>query len=105
MMGAAASGDGQIVAAALAAVAAVLVALISVIGVQIKVHRDNRSDHGETAEKVDRLLGNQEEIRRDVVFIRHDVTDIRGVLRELRAHDEEHDHRITRIEHQEDKAS
>jgi peptidoglycan hydrolase CwlO-like protein len=86
---------GQVVVAAITAVSAIVVA---VIGVQWRVHRDNRSDHGETAAKVDRLLENQVEIQHDVRLIRADVTDLHGAITELRHSDHVNDARVTRLE-------
>lgn len=94
------AGTAQVVAACVAAVAAIVVA---VIGVQLKVHSDNRSDHGETAAKVDRLLDHQSTIQRDVQYIRADVTDIHGVIRELRQNDRDSEHRISVLEQHQDE--
>ena len=103
------AGDADVLTALIAAFATVLVAII---GVQWKVHRDNRSDHGETAAKVDRLLENQDEFRRDVTYVRADLTTIRGELTELRSDvadlrsaDSRSNARISKLEHnQEDQA-
>lgn len=65
--------------------------LATVIGVQLKVHADNRRDHGETAAAVGL-------IQRDVTYIRSDVTDIHGAIHELRRSDHLTDGRVTRLE-------
>jgi peptidoglycan hydrolase CwlO-like protein len=72
--------------------------LAAIVGVQWKVHTDNRRDHGDTAAKVDRLLDHQSEIQRDVQYIRADVTDIHGALTELRRVDSDTNSRVTRLE-------
>lgn len=56
-----------------------------------RVHRDNRSDHKETAEKVDTLLANVHEINATVTDTRADVRDVKADMRE-------HDIRIHRLE-------
>ena len=91
----------QVIVAIITAAAAVVVA---VIGVQLKVHRDNRGDHAETAGKVDRILDNQATIQHDVQVIRSDVSDIHGTITELRRSDRDTDGRVTRLErhHHED---
>lgn len=89
--------EAQIIVAVITAAAAVIVA---VIGVQVKVHRDNRFDHNETAAKVDRLLDNQSGIQRDVQYIRADVSDIHGALTVLRHSDHQADERLTKLERQ-----
>lgn len=98
------AGTTDVVVALIGAIAAIVVA---VVGVQLKVHHDNRKDHGETAAKVDQLLDRQQTIQRDVTLIRSDVTEIHGAIRELRATDAEVNRRVTKIEriHQEDIAS
>lgn len=95
-------GDAQVIAAVIGAAAAVTIA---VIGVQWKVHVDNRADHGETAAKVDRLLENQGEFRQNITFIRSDLSTIRGEITELRGDvadlrhtDNASDARITKLE-------
>ena len=90
----------QIIVAVIAAASAVIVA---VVGVQLKVHKDNRGDHHDTSQKVDRLLDNQSGIQRDVQYIRADVTDIHGVLTELRHNDFDAVSRITRLEHHQEE--
>ena len=88
-------GDADVIAAAITAFSVIVVA---VIGIQWKVHKDNRSDHGETAAKVDRLLDNQATIQRDVQYIRADVTELHGAIRELRQSDDVSHARITKLE-------
>lgn len=88
-------GDADVIAAAITGFSVIVVA---VIGVQLKVHRDNRRDHGDTAAKVDRLLDHQSEIQRDVQYIRADVTDIHGAITELRRTDADTNSRVTRLE-------
>jgi polyhydroxyalkanoate synthesis regulator phasin len=73
--------------------------------VQLKVHKDNRVDHGETSRKVDQLLTNQDEFRHGITFIRSDLTTIRGEITELRHDvadlrhaDHDSDERITQLE-------
>lgn len=90
-----AEADANIIAALVSGLAAIIVAIV---GVQLKVHRDNRSDHGETAAKVDRLLDHQSEIQRDVQYIRADVTDIHGAITELRQADSLTNSRVTKLE-------
>lgn len=97
-----AEADANIIAALVSGLAAIIVAIV---GVQLKVHRDNRSDHGktadmasETAAKVDRLLDHQSEIQRDVQYIRADVTDIHGAITELRQADSLTNNRVTKLE-------
>jgi peptidoglycan hydrolase CwlO-like protein len=89
------SGDADVIAAAITACSAIVV---TVVGIQWKVHRDNRRDHGDTAAKVDRLLDHQSEIQRDVQYIRADVTDLHGAITELRKVDNESHARITKLE-------
>lgn len=90
-----AEADANIIAALVSGLAAIIVAIV---GVQLKVHRDNRNDHGETAAKVDRLLDHQSEIQRDVQYIRADVTDIHGAITELRQADSLTNNRVTKLE-------
>ena len=101
-MEAIAAGDAQIIAAIIAAASAVIVA---VVGIQWRVHNDNRKDHGETSAKVDRLLENQGEFRQNITYIRGDLTTIRGEITELRGDvadlrrvDHDSDTRITKLE-------
>jgi peptidoglycan hydrolase CwlO-like protein len=104
-------GDAQVIAAIVAAAGAVIVA---VVGVQWKVHSDNRTEHGQTSAKVDQLLENQGEFRQNITFIRSDLTTIRGEITELRGDvsdlrhtDHESESRITRLErhhHEKDTA-
>jgi hypothetical protein len=48
-----------------------------------RTHRDNRSDHAETAQKVNRLLTGQTEIKADVAELHADVRDHGARLRVL----------------------
>ena len=96
--------DGTQIAVALIGFGGVLA---TVVGVQLKVHAENRRDHGQTSDKVDRLLDLGDHLSRDVGHIRTDVTHIHGAINELRKVDNElieHEHaaerRITRLERQ-----
>lgn len=90
-----AEADAAIWVAIVGGIATIVAAII---GVQWKVHTDNRRDHGDTARKVDRLLDHQSEIQRDVQYIRADVTDIHGAITELRRADTDTNSRVTRLE-------
>ena len=82
------SGNATVIASSIAAVATILV---SVIGVQLKVHKDNRGDHAETAAKVDELVNGQRHIAADVREVKADVRDLRDADRRA-------DTRITALE-------
>ena len=86
--------------------ATVLVGLFALVGTGLTViygqGRKNRrmelQEHAATHSKLDVILENQDTIRKDVVFIRADVQDIRGQITELRVSDHETDARVTRLE-------
>lgn len=72
--------------------AQVMVALVSLVGVLAalwaqnrRTHRENRSDHADTAAKVDQLLEAQGVISADVRDIKADVRDHGQRLRALEA--------------------
>ncbi len=77
----------------------VLIGTILTVLTQISRNRQMELDeHAATHEKLDVILQNQEGIRREVHFIRSDVTDIHGAITELRHADRETDARVTRLE-------
>jgi hypothetical protein len=47
-----------------------------------RTHRENRSDHADTAIKVDRLLKAQGDIAADVRDVKADVTDVKAEVRD-----------------------
>jgi hypothetical protein len=70
-----------------------------------RANKTNRREHAANTERLDRgnakldtILENQEGIRREVHFIRADVTDIHGAITELRHADYETDARVTKLE-------
>lgn len=72
--------------------AQVMVAIVSLVGVLAalwvqnrRTHRENRSDHADTATKVDRLLAAQSDIAADVRDVKSDVRDHGVRLRALEA--------------------
>ena len=86
--------------------ATVIVGFFVLVGTGLSViygqGRRNRrmelEEHAATHGKLDVILENQDTIRRDVVFIRADVQDIRGQITELRQNDHETDARVTKLE-------
>jgi len=93
--------------------ATVIVGLFVLVGTGLTViygqGRKNRQmeleEHAATHEKfaaahgkLDQLLENQDGIRREVHFIRADVTDIHGAITELRHSDHETEARVTKLE-------
>ena len=64
-------GDAAVIAAAIGMVASVVV-------IQLKVHQDNRTDHGDTSQKIDRLSGKIDEVNTKVDHISQDLTDHLG---------------------------
>ena len=58
-----------------------LFALATVI-VQAKVHRDNRSDHADTARKVDAVLEAQGAMGADLGEMKADLRDVKADLRD-----------------------
>jgi hypothetical protein len=70
-----------------------------------RANNTNRREHAVNTGKLDAIaqrqstvIENQETIRREVSFIRADVTDIHGVIGELRRADHDTDARVTRLE-------
>ena len=86
--------------------ATVIVGLFVLVGTGLTViygqGRKNRQmeleEHAATHGKLDQLLDNQDGIRREVHFIRADVTDIHGAITELRHSDHETEARVTKLE-------
>jgi hypothetical protein len=85
--------------------ATVIVGLLVLIGtiltVLTQIGRNRRmelEEHAATHGKLDVILQNQEGIRKEVHFIRADVTDIHGAITELRRADHDTDARVTRLE-------
>lgn len=75
-----------VVAAAVAGIFAVIVAVI-----QIRVHRDNRKDHGANASVL-------AEIRDDVRDVKADMQDIKAEVRTLKEEVRWHSARIDKLE-------
>jgi hypothetical protein len=88
-------GNAQVIAAALAFLG---VAVTAFVGVAAAAWRRNGNEHAENGSKLDTVIVNQSEIRREVQFIRSDVTDIHGAITELRHTDHDTDERVTRLE-------
>jgi hypothetical protein len=81
------------------AAAQVIAAGFALLGVVVTVAwRANRREHAENSGKLDTLIDNQDTIRREVSYIRADVTDIHGAISELRRTDRDTDSRVTRLE-------
>jgi hypothetical protein len=76
------SGDATVIAAVLALIGG----LSGLYVQQRRVHRDNRSDHQETAAKVDQLLVGQRDISADVRDVKADVRDHGERIRNLEGH-------------------
>jgi hypothetical protein len=87
-------GDATVIAAAIS----LLGVLVTVVGVQLKVHHDNRFDHAETASKVDVLLSRQGEIATVIGEVKEDLRDVKGDIRELKASDRSQDGRLNVLE-------
>ena len=81
-----------------ATVVAAVLALIGVIYAGWRANRTNRAEHAQNSGKLDELLDNQDVIRREVSYIRADVTEIHGAISELRRTDHDTDNRVTRLE-------
>lgn len=90
MQAAISQADATVIAAALAFVGSVYAAF--------RANKTNRREHAVNTGKLDQLLDNQDGIRREVHFIRADVTDIHGAIVELRRADHDTDARVTRLE-------
>jgi len=90
MLAAISQADATVIAAALAFVGSVYAAF--------RANKTNRKEHAVNTGKLDQLLDNQDGIRREVHFIRADVTDIHGAITELRRADNDTDARVTRLE-------
>jgi peptidoglycan hydrolase CwlO-like protein len=97
MQAAISQADATVIASALA--------LVGVIYAGWRANRTNRREHAANTdrldrgnEKLDQLLENQDGIRREIHFIRSDVTDIHGAITELRRADSQTDARVTRLE-------
>jgi hypothetical protein len=58
----------------------------------VKVHKDNRSDHADVAERINEMRTTQLEIRQDIHEIKFDVAA-------LRANDDNHESRLGLLEH------
>jgi hypothetical protein len=70
-------------------IAATIAGLFSYL---VKVHKDNRSDHADVANRIDQMRTTQLEIRLD-------IADIKADVRELKDSDRAHDQRLDRLEH------
>jgi hypothetical protein len=97
MLAAISQADATVIAAGFAA--------CGVIYAAYRANRTNREEHAANTDrilegnsKLDLLLENQDTIRREVHFIRSDVTDIHGAITELRRADSQTDARVTRLE-------
>lgn len=97
MLAAISQADATVIASALA--------MIGVVYAAWRANRTNRREHAANTDRLDRgnakldvILENQEGIRREVHFIRSDVTDIHGAITELRHADRETDARVTKLE-------
>lgn len=97
MLAAISQADATVIASALA--------MVGVVYAAWRANRTNRREHAANTdrlvqgnEKLDQLLENQDTIRREVHFIRSDVTDIHGAIVELRRADHDTDARVTRLE-------
>jgi archaellum component FlaF (FlaF/FlaG flagellin family) len=97
MLAAISQADATVVAATLAFFGSVYAAW--------RANNTNRREHAVNTGKLDAIaerqstvIENQETIRREVSFIRADVTDIHGVIGELRRADHDTDARVTRLE-------
>ena len=113
MLVAISQADATVIAASIAFAGSVYAA--------VRANKTNRAEHAVNTEigraaaaKLDTVierqtsvLENQDAIRRDVLFIRADVTDIHGAIVELRRTDHDTDARVTRLErhHHEGEAS
>jgi uncharacterized protein YlxW (UPF0749 family) len=80
----------EIIVAAISATAAIVVGLVGVIAVQLKVHRDNRSDHADTARKVDQLVEGQYQIAADVRDVKEDVRVLKATDRQIERRLDDH---------------
>jgi predicted RNA methylase len=90
MLAAISQADATVIASALA--------LAGVVYAGWRANRTNRREHAVNTGKLDQLLDNQDSIKREVHFIRTDVTDIHGAITELRRADYDTDARVTRLE-------
>lgn len=58
---------------------------IATVVVQAKVHRDNRSDHAQTAAKVDQLVAVHGDLAADMRDVKADVRSVKEDNRHIRA--------------------
>lgn len=77
---------------------AAMLAFAGSVYAAFRANRTNRKEHAVNTGKLDQLLDNQDGIRREVHFIRADVTDIHGAITELRRADNDTDARVTKLE-------
>jgi capsid protein len=101
MAGVIAEGDAVVIASFLTLIGT----LAGVAYAGFRANRTNRQEHAANTErlklgnsKLDTILENQDNIRREVHFIRSDVTDIHGAITELRRADYDTDARVTKLE-------
>ena len=88
-------GDATVIVGFFVLVGTGLTVIYQQIGRNRRMELD---EHAATHGKLDVILDNQEGIRREVHFIRSDVTDIHGAITELRHADRETDARVTKLE-------
>ena len=97
MLAAISQADATVIASALA--------LTGVIYAAWRANRTNRREHAANTDRLDRgnakldqLLENQDGIRKEIHYIRTDVTDIHGAITELRRADHDTEARVTKLE-------